>query len=146
MTPEAELDPVRLVAIQEEPLRSGAIIDAVCAPGVGGIVTFTGVVRDHANGRGVTSLEYSAHPSAIEVLGAVAREVAGRPGVRTVAVAHRTGHLAIGDLAVVLAVGAAHRGEAFEACRVFIDTLKERVPIWKHQLFDDGTDEWVGTP
>lgn len=137
---------VRLVRIQDEPLSNGAILDAVTAPGVGGIVTFAGVVRDHADGRGVTALEYSAHPSAAEVLRVVAHEVAARPGVRTVAVAHRTGHLQIGDLAVVLAVGAAHRGVAFEASRAFIDTLKQRVPIWKHQIFDDGTDEWVGTP
>lgn len=146
MTDGSQLGQVRLVAIQSEPLSSGAVIDAVAAPGVGGIVTFTGVVRDHADGRGVTALEYSAHPSALQILREVAEEIAGRPGVRTVAVVHRTGHLQIGDLAVVLAVGAAHRGEAFEASRALIDTLKQRVPIWKHQLFDDGTDEWVGTP
>ncbi len=146
MTQGEEAGRVCLVRVQDEPLSSGEILDAVAAPGVGGIVTFTGIVRDHADGRGVTALEYSAHPSAAEVLRTVAREVANRPGVRTVAVAHRTGHLQIGDLAVVLAVGAAHRGTAFEASRVFIDTLKQRVPIWKHQIFDDGTDEWVGTP
>ncbi len=142
----SQIGQVRLVAIQDEPLSSGAVIDAVAAPGVGGIVSFTGVVRDHADGRAVTSLEYSAHPSALAVLEDVATQVAQRPDVRTVAVVHRTGHLQIGDLAVVLAVGAAHRGVAFEASRVLIDTLKERVPIWKHQLFADGTDEWVGTP
>lgn len=115
-------------------------------PSVGGVVTFTGLVRDHDHGRTVTALEYSAHPSATDALREVARAVAARDDVAAVAALHRSGRLAIGDAAVVLAVGAAHRGAAFEACRELIDTLKATVPIWKHQLFADGDDEWVGTP
>lgn len=137
---------VRLVAVRDEPLSIDEVTMSVADPDVGGIATFTGVVRDHDGGRGVRTLHYTAHPSAGQALTRVAEQVASREGVRAVAVVHRVGDLVVGDLAVVLAVGAAHRGEAFEACRVFIDTLKAQVPIWKHQLFDDGTDEWVGTP
>ncbi|GAB97161.1 molybdopterin synthase catalytic subunit [Kineosphaera limosa] len=137
---------VRLVAVRDQPLSLDEVTSAVQAPGVGGIVTFTGLVRDHDGGRGVLALGYSAHPSAERVLAQVAREIAERDGVVAVAATHRVGDLAVGDLAVVLAVGAAHRGEAFAAGRDFIDTLKARVPIWKHQVFDDGSDEWVGTP
>lgn len=137
---------VRLVAVRDEPLSVDEVTNAVSAPGVGGIVTFTGVVRDTDGGRDVTALEYSAHPTASTVLAQVAAQVALGDGVIAVAATHRVGDLRVGDLAVVLAVGAAHRGAAFAAARTFIDTLKSRVPIWKHQLFGDGADEWVGTP
>jgi molybdopterin synthase catalytic subunit len=102
-------------------------------------------VRDHDGGQDVTRLEYSAHPTATQVLEDVAAEVAAEFDVIAVAAVHRTGTLAIGDLAVVSAVSAAHRGVAFEASRALIDRLKERVPVWKHQLFADGTDEWVNS-
>ena len=94
----------------------------------------------------MTQLEYSAHPSAVQRLAEVAAEVAEEFDVVAVAAVHRIGVLAIGDAAVVSAVSAAHRGTAFEASRALIDRLKERVPIWKHQQFADGTEEWVGTP
>ena len=76
----------------------------------------------------------------------VCEEVAARHDVRAVAAVHRTGALAIGDIAVVVATSAAHRGQAFDASRDLIDTLKAHVPIWKHQRFTDGVEEWVGTP
>lgn len=112
----------------------------------GAVVSFAGVVRDHDGGRSVTRLEYSAHPTADQVLRAVADEVAAAcPGVRAIAVSHRIGTLQIGDAALVAAVSADHRGVAFAACALLVDTVKERIPIWKHQYFVDGTDEWVGS-
>lgn len=135
-----------LVAIGDAPLSVDDVLAAVRHPRVGGIVTFLGVVRDHDGGKGVATLDYSAHPLAVERMRALVDGTLQRDGVITAAAVHRQGTLAIGDLAVVLAVGAEHRGQAFEACRALIDDLKAQVPIWKHQHFDDGSDEWVGTP
>jgi molybdopterin synthase catalytic subunit len=112
----------------------------------GGLTLFVGAVRDHDDNKSVTGLEYSAHPTALEQLTEVAEEVGREYDVLAVAAVHRVGRLEIGDAAVIVATAAAHRGEAFEASRALIDRLKQRVPIWKHQLFTDGTDEWVGTP
>jgi molybdopterin synthase catalytic subunit len=110
------------------------------------VTLFVGTVRDHDEARAVTALEYSAHPTALDRLHDVLDAVALRhPGVVLAAV-HRVGRLEIGDAAVVVAAAAAHRGEAFDASRELIDDLKATVPIWKHQLFADGTEEWVGTP
>lgn len=119
---------------------------AVEDPAAGGVNLFIGAVRDHDGGQGVLRLEYSAHPTALDRLAEVAAEVAAEFDVIAIAAVHRVGTLAVGDLAVVSAVSAAHRGEAFAASRALIDRLKERVPIWKHQLFEGGTEEWVGTP
>lgn len=135
-----------LVAISEEPLSVDAVLEAVRHPRVGGVVTFLGVVRDHDGGKDVGRLDYSAHPTAVEAMERLVRATLDREGVVTAAAVHRQGRLDVGDLAVVLAVGAEHRAEAFEACRALIDDLKAQVPIWKHQVFGDGSDEWVGTP
>jgi molybdopterin synthase catalytic subunit len=136
---------VRLVDIRETPLD----VDEVCAaledPASGGLTVFVGRVRDHDGGSDVSGLGYSAHPSALERLREVCEQVAERHSVDVAAV-HRVGDLAIGDIAVVVAAAAGHRGDAFAASRDLIDTLKATVPIWKHQRFADGTDEWVGTP
>ena len=105
-----------------------------------------GRVRDHDGGKDVDGLEYSAHPTALARLREVCERVAAEYAVHGVAAVHRTGTLGIGDIAVVVATTAAHRGDAFVASRALIDTLKAEVPIWKHQRFGDGTDEWVGTP
>jgi molybdopterin synthase catalytic subunit len=137
---------VRLLDVRDEPLDVTEVTAAVADPAAGGLNVFVGAVRDHDGGLGVTRLEYSAHPTALERLAEVAAEVAAEFDVIAIAAVHRTGTLEIGDLAVVSAVSAAHRGQAFEASRALIDRLKDRVPIWKHQLFDDGTEEWVGTP
>jgi molybdopterin synthase catalytic subunit len=137
---------VRLVAVRDRPLDVAEVTAAVSDPAAGGLTVFVGTVRDHDGGQDVLRLEYSAHPTAHERLAEVAAEVAAEFDVVAVAAVHRVGALAIGDLAVVSAVSAAHRGTAFEASRALIDRLKERVPIWKHQVFADGTDEWVGTP
>jgi molybdopterin synthase catalytic subunit len=137
---------VRLVDIRDHPLSVDEVMAVVSDPAAGGVTLFVGAVRDHDENKSVTGLEYSAHPSALAQLTEVAEEVAREYDVLAVAAVHRVGALAIGDAAVVVATGAAHRGEAFEASRALIDRLKQRVPIWKHQLFADGTDEWVGTP
>jgi len=137
---------VRLVDIREAPLDVTEVVTAVTDDAAGGMTLFVGAVRDHDDDRGVLGLEYSAHPSALDKLQAVADEVAREYDVLALAAVHRVGTLEIGDAAVVVATAAAHRGEAFDASRALIDRLKETVPIWKHQRFADGTDEWVGTP
>lgn len=112
----------------------------------GAVVGFVGAVRDHDGGRSVTRLEYSSHPTAAQVLAEVAAEVAAASsGVRAIAVSHRVGTLEIGDAALVAAVAADHRAAAFETCALLVDTVKARLPVWKHQIFGDGTDEWVGS-
>jgi molybdopterin synthase catalytic subunit len=120
------------------------LLDAVREPAVGGIALFVGVVRDADEGQGVVSLDYTQHPTAEQALRACAERVAGAHDVLSVAVEHRVGHLVVGDLAVVVAVGAVHRAEALAACRQLIDDLKAEVPIWKEQQFSSGASEWVG--
>lgn len=114
--------------------------------GAGAVVTFAGVVRDHDGSRAVHGLEYTAHPSAAAVVAEVAADVAAAAtGVRSVAVSHRVGRLVIGDVALACAVAADHRSEAFETCAALVDEVKRRLPVWKHQAFADGTDEWVNS-
>jgi molybdopterin synthase catalytic subunit len=137
---------VPLVDIREVPLSLDEVVAAVRRPEHGAVVTFTGVVRDHDGDRDVTGLDYSAHPSARGRLAESCARVADDNPDTVLAVVHRTGRLDLGDLAVVLAVGSAHRGAAFVAARELIDDLKSTVPIWKHQSFTDGSDEWVGLP
>ena len=135
---------VREASVSAEPLSVDRLLALVRDPRVGGVGLFVGVVRDHDHGDAVTSLDYTAHPTAAARLAACAEETAAAYDVLAVAVSHRTGHLEVGDLAVVVAVGAAHRQAALEACRHLIDTLKEQVPIWKEQAFAEGGTEWVG--
>ncbi|MDQ4008248.1 MAG: molybdenum cofactor biosynthesis protein MoaE [Actinomycetota bacterium] len=137
---------IRLVDIRDRALSVEDVRAAVADATAGGEAVFVGAVRDHDDGRAVQRLGYTAHPSALEVLREVAERVAAKYPVIGLAAVHRVGDLQVGDLAVVVAVSCAHRGDAFEACRALIDDLKESVPIWKHQLFRDGTEEWVGTP
>ena len=137
---------VRLLDIRDTPLSVDEVYRAVADPAAGGTVVFVGTVRGEDGGRPVTDLGYSAHPSALDELRTVTDEVAAAHDVVAVAAVHRVGDLAIGDLAVVDAVSCAHRGEAFVTCRALIDELKSRVPIWKHQVFADGDEEWVGLP
>ena len=112
----------------------------------GAVVGFAGVVRDHDGGRTVTRLEYSAHPSAQQTLAEVAAEIAAESsGVRAIAVSHRIGPLQIGDAALVAAVAADHRQAAFDTCARLVDSVKARLPVWKHQFFADGSDEWVNS-
>jgi molybdopterin synthase catalytic subunit len=133
-------------AVGEEVLdvaEHAALVDHAAA---GAVVTFAGVVRDHDGGRSVRGLEYSAHPSAAAVVAEVAADVAARAtGVRAVAVSHRVGRLEIGEVALACAVAADHRREAFETCLELVEEVKRRLPVWKHQAFADGTDEWVNS-
>lgn len=135
-----------LIEIRDTPLSVEEVLRALGAPAAGGIALFIGVVRDHDGGRAVSALGYSAHPEALLALRAVAERVAADYPVLRLAAVHRVGELAVGDLAVVVAVAGAHRGAAFDACRALIDNLKAEVPIWKHQHYSDGSSEWVGSP
>ena len=137
---------IRLVALREEPLDVAEVLAALDDDTSGGLTLFVGRVRDHDGGKGVSGLDYSAHPTALTKLEEVCARVAEEYDVLGIAAVHRTGSLDIGDIAVVVATASAHRGEAFAASRALIDTLKAEVPIWKHQRFADGSDEWVGTP
>ncbi|WP_247828663.1 molybdenum cofactor biosynthesis protein MoaE [Arthrobacter antioxidans] len=131
-------------AVADTPITPEEAHAGVDSPYCGAVVGFSGVVRDHDGGRDVSSLSYSAHPSAGRVIREVAEEIAARHDGIRIWVAHRVGPLTIGDQALVAAVGAAHRGEAFRACSDLVDLVKERVPIWKEQFFVDGSVEWVG--
>ena len=137
---------IRLLALRAEPVDVAEVLAAVADPGAGGVVSFTGLVRDTDGGRMVTALEYVGHPDAVLALRAVAEQVAADLPVRALAAIHRTGLLAVGDVAVVVAASAAHRDEAFAAARRLIDDLKASVPVWKRQVFADGAQEWVGSP
>ena len=128
------------------PLDAARLAAAVDDQHAGAVVTFTGVVRDHDHGRAVTGIEYVGHPSAQQIIADVAAELAGREGVHAIAVEHRVGTLAVGDLAMVAAVSASHRAEAFRTCSDLVDLIKQRLPIWKHQQFADGTAEWSNCP
>lgn len=137
---------VRLVGLREDALSTDEVLAAVEDDHAGGVALFVGRVRDHDGGRAVTRLDYAAHPTALARLEGVCRGVAEEYDVVALAAVHRVGALAIGDAAVVVAAAAAHRDLAFTASRALIDRLKAEVPIWKHQLFADGDEEWVGSP
>lgn len=132
-----------MARVSAEPLSVERMERAVADRRAGGTALFVGTVRDHDHGQRVGALTYEAHPSATTVMAAVAAEVAAAPHVIAVAAEHRIGPLQIGDLAVVVAVSCAHRGDAFEAGRLLIDRIKSEVPIWKWQQFLDGSSEWV---
>jgi molybdenum cofactor synthesis domain-containing protein len=136
-------------AVTDDPLsvdEHAALVDDAAA---GAVVTFAGVVRDHDHGRGVRELEYVGHPSAADVVAEVAADVARlhtADGLRAIAVSHRVGVLAIGDVALAVAVAAEHRREAFAVCAELVDEVKRRLPVWKRQTFTDDTEEWVNCP
>jgi molybdopterin synthase catalytic subunit len=141
---QAAHDPIRLLGIRESPLSVDEVFAAVGDRAAGGTALFVGTVRDHDGGADVTRLGYSSHPTAEAGLRRVAEKVVAGFPVRALAAVHRVGELSIGDIAVVVAVSCPHRAEAFDACRTLIDDLKHEVPIWKHQTFTNGTEEWVG--
>ncbi|GBG40322.1 molybdenum cofactor biosynthesis protein MoaE [Mycobacterium montefiorense] len=143
-------------AMTEQPISLDQHEELVGHRSAGAIVGFVGMIRDHDEGRRVVRLEYSAHPSAAQVIAEVVAEVAeasggvravaeASGGVRAVAASHRIGALQIGEAALVVAVAADHRQAAFTTCSQLVDTIKARLPVWKHQFFDDGTEEWVGS-
>jgi molybdopterin synthase catalytic subunit len=137
---------VTIAEVADSVLDLAAHERAVADVQAGAVVSFQGVVRDHDHGRRVTLLEYEGHPGAADVLREVAIEIAADPDVYAVAISHRVGVLAIGDVALVAAVSTAHRAAAFTACARLVDEAKARLPIWKRQVFTDGTDEWVNCP
>jgi molybdopterin synthase catalytic subunit len=137
---------IRQVGISESPLDVAKALRLVSGPEVGGIALFVGTVRDRDHESEVVSLDYTQHPSAVDVLTKCAEQTADQHDVLAIAVEHRVGHLEIGDIAVVVAVGAVHRGEALAACAHLINTVKAEVPIWKEQHFTSGDSEWVGLP
>lgn len=133
-------------ALTEHPISLTEHEDLVAHEAAGAVVGFAGVVRDHDGGKHVLRLEYSAHPLAEQTMAEVLAEIAASAvGVRAIAASHRVGPLAIGDAALVAAVAADHRKAAFETCALLVDLVKERLPVWKHQFFGDGSDEWVNS-
>ncbi|BCO34525.1 molybdenum cofactor biosynthesis protein MoaE [Mycobacterium heckeshornense] len=133
-------------ALTEEPIVLAEHEELVSHQAAGAVVGFVGMIRDHDGDRQVLRLEYSAHPSAQQVLSEVLSEVAEQcRGVRAIAASHRVGVLHIGEVALVAAVAADHRRAAFDTCAHLVDAIKARLPVWKHQFFADGTDEWVGS-
>jgi molybdopterin synthase catalytic subunit len=133
-----------LVGVRETPLSVDECLAAVTRPAAGGIAIFVGTVRASDHDRPIVDLEYTAHPDALDRLRAVAEQVALDFPAAAVAAVHRVGRLAIGEIAVVVAVSCPHRPEAFAAARRLIDDLKATVPIWKRQTYADGEIEWVG--
>ncbi|MFI6296385.1 molybdenum cofactor biosynthesis protein MoaE [Nonomuraea sp. NPDC050790] len=138
------MDVIRLLDIRDTPLSVDEVYAAVGDHAAGGTTLFVGTVREQDQGKPVTRLSYSAHPSAQAELRRVAEKVAADFPVTALAAVHRVGDLELGDIAVIVAAACPHRGEAFAASRRLIDDLKAEVPIWKHQLFGDGSAEWVG--
>ncbi|MFZ1176438.1 MAG: molybdenum cofactor biosynthesis protein MoaE [Mycobacterium sp.] len=133
-------------AMTDHPIVLAEHEELVSHQSAGAIVGFVGMIRDHDGGRRVVRLEYSAHPSAAQVMADVVADVAKQSsGVRAIAASHRIGVLHIGEAALVAAVAADHRQAAFTTCAHLVDTIKAQLPVWKHQFFDDGTEEWVGS-
>lgn len=137
---------IRLLDLRDVALDPAEVLAAVDDPAAGGVNLFVGVVRDTDHGERVDHLDYTAHPTALQALEEVATGVAEEFEVIALAAVHRTGHLKIGDIAVLVAASASHRGQAYDASRALIDRLKATVPVWKHQVFDDGREEWVNSP
>lgn len=131
-------------AVSSAPLSPARAEAEVWSADCGGVVVFSGIVRDHDGGKSVTALNYTAHPTAEQIMAEVCQELAQRhPAVRVWA-AHRVGPLQIGDHALVASCASAHRAEAFAACAELVEQIKAQVPIWKEQLYTDGSRDWVG--
>lgn len=128
--------------VTTRPVSATELARQVSCAAAGAVVTFEGVVRDHDGGRGVRGITYSAHPMAADVMTQIAADVAAHPGLRALGVVHRVGDLVVGDTALAVAVSADHRAEAFAAASALVEQVKARLPVWKHQLFADGTAEW----
>ena len=129
--------------VTDAPVHIQELSKLVANPHSGAVVTFCGDVRDHDGGKEVASLLYEIHPSAPEQIKVITQSIIGRFEIEKVAVAHRYGDIAIGETAFAVAVSAAHRQAAFDACAAIVDEVKAKLPIWKHQKFTDGSDEWV---
>jgi molybdopterin synthase catalytic subunit len=134
---------VHLATVTDQPLDAEKIKSLVADHTTGAVVVFSGDVRNHDHGREVISLTYESHPSAADVMESVVRTLADQLDITHIAAAHRVGEIPIGESALVVAVGSSHRGDAFGACREIVDQIKLQLPVWKHQRFADGTEEWV---
>lgn len=133
-----------MIAITREPIDHAAITESVRSNLAGAVCSFLGTVRELTQGKQTSSLEYEAYPAmALKKLEELAVEARHRWPIVTLAIVHRVGPLELGEIAVVVAVSCPHRGESFEACKWLMDTIKEVVPIWKRELWADGTEEWV---
>ncbi len=133
-----------MIAITEAPLDHAAITESVRSNRAGAVCSFLGTVREMTGDRRTASLDYEAYPEmALKTLAELEEEARGRWPILEAALVHRVGHLDLGEISVVVAVSCPHRGQAFEACRWLIDRLKEVVPIWKKEVWADGTEEWV---
>lgn len=132
------------IQISPSPLNTQSAIDWIMSPESGGIDVFIGTVRNQTKGKNVTRLEFEAYePMALSEMEKIAVQAFEQWPVQKILIHHRTGVLQIGEIPVIIAVSAAHRAAAFEACRYIIDTLKQTVPIWKKEFFEDG-EIWVG--
>ena len=129
--------------VTNAPVHIQELSKLVANPHSGAVVTFCGDVRNHDGGKEVASLLYEIHPSAPEQIKLITQALIGQFDIEKVAVAHRFGEIAIGETAFAVAVSAAHRQAAFDACAAIVDEVKAKLPIWKHQKFTDGTDQWV---
>lgn len=144
MTPDnAPVTVIRHVVVSEARIDAAALERLVDDSRAGAVVTFSGNVRNHDHGRSVRSLYYEGHPSAQQVLEDVAAGIAADFELVALAIEHRIGDIAIGEAALVVCAAAAHREQAFAACAAAVDRTKDALPVWKHQVFADGTDEWV---
>ena len=134
---------VHLAQVTQAQINAEEVKSLVSDSTTGAIVLFSGDVRDHDHGRSVHSLTYEGHPTAQSVLESVVNDFAASTDVTSIAAVHRVGEIPIGEAALVVAVGSSHRGDAFMAAGLLVDRIKEKLPVWKHQFFSDGTDEWV---
>ena len=126
-----------------EPIDVNAVLDSVKTNPSGAIDVFVGTTRDNSKGKAVTGLEYEAYvPMALKTIDSIEREARERWNLHEINIVHRIGRVGIGEASVVIAVSSAHREEAFKACRFLIDRLKEIVPIWKREYYEDGSFEW----
>ena len=130
--------------ITEEPLETGALIDSARRDTCGAVASFVGVVRNHDGGESVDAIEYSSHPSSQQILRDIVVEFKDRPGVHRIVAWHRVGHLEIGEDAMVVAVAAEHRAQAFRAVEAIVEDVKAKLPIWKKQELTDGSHNWSG--
>ena len=130
--------------ITDEPLDTGALIDSARRDTCGAVASFVGVVRNHDGGESVDAIEYSSHPSSQQILRDIVMEFKDRPGVHCIVAWHRVGHLEIDEDAMVVAVAAEHRAQAFRTVEAIVEDVKAKLPIWKKQELTDGSHNWSG--
>ena len=130
--------------ITEDPLDAAALINSARRDACGAVASFIGAVRNHDGGESVDAIEYSSHPSSPQILREIVSEMRDRPGVHCIVAWHRVGRLEIGDDAMVVAVAAEHRAQAFRAVETIVEDVKAKLPIWKKQELSDGSHNWSG--